>query len=183
MSTSPFSIIAGPASVYIAPVATAFPDINTTPGASWTYLGFTDGGVKVKHSQKVELLMADQDTAPIKAIRSEEGLEVSFDLAQLTLENYRYAMNNATVTTGSGPAVKRIDLYLGGDVAQHALLVRGYSAYAAFSSQYQVPIVVQTEEPEVDFTRTDKSVLKCVFTAIALLDGDPKFGRLVMQTA
>jgi len=184
MAVAPFQIIAGPADVWIAPVATAFPAVNAAPGGGWVALGRTEGGVTVRHTQSVEMLMSDQDNAPIKAIRSEEGLEVEFSMAELTLENYKYAINNATVTAEAGPpAIKRIDLYRGYEVQQHALLVRGPSPYMNAQLQYQIPVVVQTEEPEVEFVRDDKAVLNVVFSALVDFSGGPKFGRLIAQTA
>lgn len=184
MAVAPFAVIAGPANIWIAPALTAFPAINAAPGAGWTALGRTEGGVMVKHVQNVELLLSDQDIAAIKAIRSEEGLEISTELVELTLENYRKAINDAVITTEVGPpAIKRIDLKQGFEVATFAFLVRGPSAYGNFEAQYQVPMVVQTEEPEMSFVRDDKSTLAVVYTALATLDGSPQFGRLVMQTA
>lgn len=188
MAQSPFQILAGPARVYLAPTGTAFPAVNAAPGGSWTDMGMTEGGVTVRHTQNVEVITTDQYTAGVKGIRTEEGLEVEFSLAEMTLERYRYAMNMVTVTSAAGPpATKSIQLYRGVDVARHSLLVRGPgSAYGDFGMQYEVPVVIQTEEPEVAFVKDDKSVLNCVFTSLidlaAATDAD-RFGYLRMQTA
>lgn len=102
MAVQPFEIVAGPAEVYIAPTGTAFPAVtvakNSLPVA-WRWLGETEGGVTVSHTQDTELLTTDQTIAPVKAIRTEEGLTVAFSLAQLTLENYAKALDDATLTT------------------------------------------------------------------------------------
>ena len=140
----------------------------------------------MRHTQSVELLMSDQDGAAIKAIRSEEGLEIEFALAELDLETYKYALNDATITTtaksGSSAGWKEIKLYRGDVVARHALLVRGPSPYMDAQLQYQVPIVVQTEEPEVSFTRDDKAVLNVQFSALYDLDDETApFGKLLAQ--
>lgn len=187
MAQSPFEIIAGPARVYLAATGTAFPLVNATPGAGWTDMGMTEGGVTVRHTQNIEVLTTDQYTAGVKGIRTEEGVEVTFSLAETTLERYKWAMNNVTVNTTVGPpATKDIQLYRGVDVARHSCLVRGQSAYGNFNSQYQIPVVIQTDEPEVAFVKDDKTVLNCTFTALidltAAQDAD-RFGRLVMQTA
>jgi len=187
MAQSPFQIVAGPANVYLAVAGTAFPAVNAAPGAGWTDMGMTEGGVTVRHMQNIEVITTDQYTAGVKGIRTEEGLEVEFALAETTLERYAWALNNATVTAAAGPpAIKEIPLYRGVDVTRHALLVRGPSPYGNFNSQYQVPVVIQTAEPEVSFVKDDKTVLNCTFTAlIDLLAGIPadRFGKLVAQTA
>lgn len=187
MAQAPYQIIAGPARVYVAPTGTAFPLVNATPGGGWVDMGMTEGGVTVRHTQSIEGIMTDQYTAPVKGIRTEEGLEITFSLAEMTLEVYRWAMNNVTITTVAGPpATKEIAMFRGVDVSRHAILVRGASAYGNFNSQYQVPVVVQTDEPEVAFVKDDKTVLQCTFTAYldlsAATDAD-RLGKLVMQTA
>lgn len=187
MPSAPFEIVAGPADVFIAPMGTAFPIISATPGAGWESLGQTEGGVTVRHAQSIEQLTTDQHTGPVKAIRTEEGLEIEFGLAETTLEKYKYALSNATVTSVAGPpATKELLLYRGVDVALHTLLVRGHSAYGDFPSQYQVPVCFQAEESELEFVKDDKTVLACNFTALedlAAASKKERFGKLVMQTA
>ena len=165
-NVKPYEIIAAPANVYVAATGVAFPGINTVmPTAGWSDLGKTEGGVMVRHTQSVEMLSSDQTIAPIKAIRSEESLEIEFALAELTLENYARVLNDATVTS-TGGTEKKLQLYRGTVVNQFALLVRGPSPYGDFNLQYEVPVVVQTEEPEVSFVKDDKAVLSCVFSAL-----------------
>jgi hypothetical protein len=187
MAQAPFEIVAGPARVYLAATGTAFPAVNAAPSGSWTDMGMTEGGVTVRHTQNIEVITTDQYTAGVKGIRTEEGLEVEFALAELTLERYKWVMNNTSVTSAAGPpAIKEIALYRGVEVSRHAILVRGPSPYGNFSQQYQVPVVIQTDEPEVSFVKDDKSVLSCTFTALldlsAAQDAD-RFGKLVAQTA
>lgn len=189
MAVAPFEIIAGPADVYIAPARTNPVAVHdTTPEeGGWVHLGRTEGGVTVRHTQSVEMLMSDQDGAPIKAIRSEEGLEIEFSMAELTLEMYKYALNDATITTqaaaGGSAGWKEINLYRGDVVARHAMIVRGPSPYVNAALQYYVPIVVQTEEPEVEFTRDDKAILNVQFSALYDLENETApFGKLLAQT-
>ena len=187
MAVAPFEIIAGPADVYIATVGTAFPVVNVAPAGGWTSLGQTEGGVTVRHTQSIELITTDQHTGAIKAIRPEEGLEVEFGLAELTLENFARALNNATVTSAAGPpATKTIKLKKGVDVSRHALLVRGPSPYGNWNMQWQLPVVIQQDEPEVSFVKDDKTVLATTWIALEDLtagtDAD-RFGTLVAQSA
>lgn len=184
---APFQILAGPADVYVAATATAFPAVNAAPGGSWTLLGRTDGGVNVKHPQTVTPITADQHTGAIKALRTDESLEVSFSLVELTLENYSIVMDSVPVTAAAGPpATKTIFLHKGVSVDLRAMLIRGRSPYGNFPAQYQIPITYQSESPEVAFIKTDKSVLACnwnVLEDLSATTDEERFGRLVAQTS
>lgn len=186
MAVAPYEIIAGPANVWIAATGTAFPAINAAPAAGWSSLGYTDGGVTVTHNQDIEMLMVDQLTTPVKTIRTSEGLTVDFGIAQLTLERYKFALNDATVVTTAGPpATKHVWLQEGEVVKTHSLLVRGPSPYGDFTMQYEIPVVYQAEEPSTSFNRDDKSVLGLSFSALADTSKPvgEQFGRLIAQTA
>ncbi len=183
-NTKPYEIIAGPAEVYFAPTSATFPAIDAQPGTEWVHVGYTEGGVKVAHSQTIVELRADQVTAPIKAVRSEEGLEITFSIAELTLENYALALNRAIDGPDSGSGDKSVPLYRGGfQVETLALLVRNdhISPYGDKALQYEVPVVFQAGDPDVEFTRDNKAVLACSFHALAdpeRNDDDEAFGRV-----
>lgn len=184
---APFAIMAGPADVYIAATETAFPKINEAPGGSWTNLGRTEGGVNITHGNTVQLISADQNTGPVKAIRTDESVEIGFSLIELTLETYGKVLNGATVTAEAGPpAIKKIQLHQGYNVSLFSMLIRGYSPYGAFNSQYKVPVVCQTEQPQVSYTKQDKAVLACKWTTLenlAASTDSERFGQYEAQTS
>lgn len=189
MAVAPFEIIAGPADAYVAVVGTAFPAVNAAPPAAFEWLGRTDGGVTVTHTQNIENLMVDQIPNPVKAIRTEEGLTVSFNLAEITLERYRRVLNDiALVTTAAAVGVagtKHFQLQRGVDVVYVAMLVRGPSPYMDANAQFELLKVAQTADPEISFVRDDKSVLATEWTAYADLaqpEGQ-QFGILRAQNA
>lgn len=195
-NTAPFEILAGPLDVYYAATGTAFPGVGVTDadiqdGGTWTPIGYTEGGVKVAHPQTIVELRADQVTGPIKAVRSEEGLEITFDLASLTLENYALALNRAIAgpTVGStGGANKSVPLYRGGfQVETLALLCRqGHlSPYGDKALQFEVPVCFQAGAPEDTFTKDNKAVLAVSFHALVdpnRIDDDEAFGRVRAAT-
>ena len=133
-------------------------------------------------------LRADQVTGVIKAVRSEEGLEITFDIASLTLENYALALNQAIAgpDTGSGPDVgsKSVKLYRGGfQVETLALLCRqGHlSPYGDSALQFEVPACFEAGAPEETFTKDNKAVLASSFHAIVdpnRADDSESFGRI-----
>jgi hypothetical protein len=185
MATAPFDIIAGPAEVWIAPAAEAFPDADAVPAGNWVNLGRTEGGITVTHNESIELLRVDQASGPVKAIRSEESLVIEFSLAELELEDYARILNDVTVTDAGDN--RWLPLRLGFDVVQRALLIRGPTPYVAAPSatipglQYELPIVVQTGSPTISFTRDDKSVLESEWNVIedpAAATVGERFGRL-----
>ncbi|HZQ82452.1 MAG TPA: hypothetical protein VFB25_10815 [Gaiellaceae bacterium] len=192
-NTAPYTIIAGVAKVFIAPVGTDFPAIDDDESAfstAWVYLGQTDGGIKAAHSQTVNALRTDQVTAPVKAVRSEEDLEISFSLAELTLENYAIALNQAIDGPETGSGYKAVRLYRGGfQVETVAMLARGdhLSPYGDYNLQYEVPSLYQSGTPEVEFTKENKALLATSWMAVAAdpnaEDEDTVFGVLRAGTA
>jgi hypothetical protein len=181
-SVPPFSIVAGPAKVYVAAADTAQPAINATPSGAWTYLGYTEGGVQVAHSQNINYIGADQVTTPLKAIRTEEGLSIEFGLAEMTLENFGRVLNSNSVTeTVQAAGYKELDLYRGDVVKTLAMVVRGPSPYgsgtsSAWEMQYWVPVVVMSGEPQTTLNKDDKSVLQTQW--MALYSETNAFGKL-----
>ena len=170
--------------MYFAQTGTAFPAVSLgTPGSAWVEVGYTEGGVKVASPQNVVELRADQVTGPIKAVRSEESLEISFSIASLTLENYALTMNRA-IGQGIGVGNKNLAMYRGGfQVETLALLIRGnnLSPYGNTHLQFEVPNCFQADSPEVEFTKDNKATLSCSFHAIVdpdRADDDASFGYL-----
>ena len=182
---APFAIVAGPADVYIAKYETAFPKVTEAPSESWTAIGKTEGGVNVQHGGTVQMITSDQTTGPIKAIRTDESLEISFSVVELTLEKYAKVLNGITVETDEEETLKKIVLHQGYAVTNFALLIRGYSPYGAFAAQYAVPQVVQTDQPQVSYTKSDKAVLSCTYSALEDINAsadNERFGFLEAAT-
>ena len=195
VAVSPFEIIAGPASVWVAPVGSTFPALNALASAivsPWISLGKTDGGVKVKVSQSVQRLRVDQLTGPVKAIRTEEDLSVSFALAELTIEILAAALSNATnamtTTTGASGVIanKMLKLYRGPVVDRWAMLVRGPSPYMDGYAQWEIPIITNQSEFEIGYSREDKATVATEWFALedsSVQDEGSKFGVLRARTA
>lgn len=196
--SEPFEILAAPFTLYVAPVGTAFPAINAAPAEAWIKVGTsgdrseTEEGVTVSHSQALNPVRAAGSTGPRKAFRTEEDLVIALTLMDITLEQYKLAMNGNAITTvaaGVGTAgFKHMKLYRGTEVATMALLVRGdASPYGdAYKSQYEVPACFQSGDAEVVYTKGDPAGLALEFTALEDPDAatpDARFGRLVMQHA
>lgn len=196
-NTKPYEIVAGPLKVYFAETGTAFPATNENPSSAWINVGYTEGGVNAASPQTIVELRADQVTGPVKAIRSEEGLEIGFSLASVTLENYAIALNQA-VDSGAldgslvpdiGGTSKSVPLYRGGSqVETIAMLCRAdhLSPYGDFPLQFEVPVCFQADNPSAAFTKDNKAVLQVSFHALVdpdRVDDDESFGRLRAGTS
>jgi len=190
----PYEIIAAPFTAWVAPVGTAFPDVEFAPSAPWAKVGssgdlnYTDDGVTVSHSQDMTLFRALGDAGSRKAFRTAEDLLIKLMLADLTLEQYKHALNSNTVTTvpaASNAGYKKIGLSRGFSVATVALLVRGPSPYgAAWVLQFEVPRAAQTGNPEVVMRKGEPAALALEWTALVDPDAtteDERFGRILAQ--
>lgn len=175
----PLEVVASPFEVWIAPVGEAFPLIDAVPAGNWVKIGtggnrnITEDGVIVTHNQTVENFRALGSTGPIKAFRTEVDFMISFNLADYTLENYSYAMNFNVVTdnpAGSGIAgFREMDIWMGFDVEQRALLVRGQLASPYLEGapiQYEVPVVSEQSSKELTNVKGTPIALALEFMAI-----------------
>lgn len=194
----PYEVIAAPFTVWFAPVGEAFPAVNATPGGNWVKVGtsgelnYAEDGVTVTHSQDIQQWRSLGDTATRKVFRTGESLQVRLVLADVSLEQYRHALNMNAITdtpASSGVAgTRKIGLSRGPDVAQRAILVRGSAGpYGAdMPMQYEIPLAFQTGSPEVVFRKDAPAGLALEWTAII----DPnavtpaeRFGRLIAMDA
>jgi len=193
----PYEIIMSPFEVYLAPVGEAFPLIDAVPAGNWALLGtrgkgnIAEDGITVTHNQTLNPHRTSGTTGPVKVVRSEEELLISFLLEDLSLEQYAKVLNNVAVSdtpAGVGTAGFRdITLRQGPDVSAYALLCRGKSPYGdSWNSQYQVPIVYQNDNPAPAFTKSGAAGLQVTLAALedlsAATDAE-RFGKLVAQDA
>lgn len=189
--------MAAPFDVYVAPVATAFPDISGTPSGSWVLMGtsgnknYDEDGVTVAHEQTIEEFIPVGLTGARKAFRTEESCIVSFNLVDVSAAQYALVMNRATVTdTAAGVSIGgnlNIPLYQGLSVATFALLLRNSespNATAAtdnFKTQYEIPLAYQNGSPEVVHKKGEPAFLACEFRV--LWDSTLGFGKYRAQDA
>jgi len=185
MSVEPYELIVGVGQVYLAAVGTTFPDVDETPGASWTNLGSTDDdGVTVNHVRERELHYKGNSTLPQKATLTEAREEVSLNLVELTPERYAKILDDATVTTvaaESGTPGTRYFRIVPGDV-QFALLLRGPGPLG-YDMQYEYPRVGLVEQGEVQYQKGDKTVLPVLFQAFEDTSNAGRFGTYRAMSA
>lgn len=187
---SPYEVIAAPFTLWLAAVGTSFPVVDAAPSGSWTKIGtsgplnYSEEGVSVQQKQSISKWRSLGSALAMKAFRTEADVVVKMKLHDLTLEQFKVAVNgNAITTTSASSGVagnKAISLDPGLTVTQYALLVRGVSPYGDFVGQYELPTVVLVSEPEVVFKKDDPAGLELVFEILKHASLNP---TLRMQTA
>lgn len=192
-TSTPMEILAAPLTLYIAPIGTAFPAIDSTPSGSWALVGtsgaldYDSAGLTVTHNQTLATFTSVASTAPSKVWRTDEQLEISVTLADVSPVSYALSLNDAAITAimaSTGVAGEQdVPLLQGETVALFALLAVGTSAVNnALNAQYAVPCVYQSANPAPVWKKGAPAELALTFSAL----NDPNgggFGNLRQQTA
>lgn len=110
MSVTPANLTQGPATVYYGAFGTTEPadsngGVTGAPGAGWTDIGATQGGVTVEVDNTYTEQVVDQLVDPVGARLTKRVIQVTFKVAETTLTNLNTAMNSLmTQASGSGYA-------------------------------------------------------------------------------
>lgn len=192
MSLSTIEVICAPYEIWLAPVTTAFPDVDTAPTGTWKKLGtsgdksYDDKGVTITFNDTVNVWTPAGQTGGRKAYRVSEGIAVGVDIADLSSTTFATLLNDADVTqtsAGSGtPGTDKVPLLKGNAVALFAALVRGLSpAGPDWAAQFELPIVYQSGNLAPVYTKSGPSMLAA--NLATLEDDSLGFGHYVVQTA
>jgi len=197
INSTPFEVIAGPATLYIAAYGTTFPLIDAAPGGSWTKIGtsgdlnYDEEGITVEHAQETSPWRALGDAGTRKMFRMSEDLRIRVILVDMTLEQYRFALEHNAVTdtpASTGVAgIRELGLSRNLDMTARALLVRltGLSPYGSvWNAQYEIPRAQQTGNPAPVIRKGQPMGLALEWTALvdtAASTPSEYFGRLVVM--
>lgn len=191
MST-PYEIFAtGAVDVYLAVTGTADPVINSAPPGAWIKVGvagkddYSEDGVRVTKETENNEVFANGLYGVRKVFRTREKLTIAFTLMDATMEAYRDAFNQATVSVITGPpAEKTVPILenVATPTFRTMLLRAPLSPYMAGGNlQWWIPIVYQTGSIETVYKKSDPVGLALVFSAIA--DATNGFGKIHAQTS
>lgn len=176
----PFEVVCSPYTVYAAPVGTAMPLIDVAPTGPWLTLGtsgdknYSDTGVTVTHTQTVSTFIPAGSTTVRKAWRTEEGLTVAFELADLSPAMYAEIIDNVTLQTVAATTAQagdqHFEVFRGVQVNQYALLVKGISPVnEAYAAQYEVASSFQMGNPAPRYSKQGPALLAIEFHAFELI--------------
>lgn len=199
-SSAPYEIIAGPATLYVAPAGTARPDIAThpllAPTDPWVVIGtngdlnYDEQGVRLASPQEVVKWKALGDTGSRKAFRVSEDFMVGLKVVDLKLDVWKLALNQNTITdtpAGAEAGHQKIGLSRGPGVASIAILIRFPSPYGAdLWAQIWMPRAINEAAVETLFQKGTPAGLDLEFSSMVWEDAsseEERFGVLEAQDA
>lgn len=165
----PFAQITGTARIYLAPVRETPPAVNVSPAGNWVLLGETEGEQSIEHAGPLTYFRTNERTGPVKAVRPEETITVSFTLVDLTYENYARVLHSVNkLVTSTSPSRIEMPFSRGFCPTEYALLMHGtadspYGLYPAFN---YLPRVVSASEPTVTRSKDGRASLACQFVVM-----------------
>ena len=188
-AVTPYDQLVGTLTYYLAPVGTAEPAANTTPGGSWVELGCTEGDQVIAAEESDLTKFYDNcHQGPVKAVRAQEDPQARGRLVGLTLENKARLISSAAAVTASGssPAIKRLPLEKGFTLTEYALLIKGAadSPYGNYPAQYYYPRGVFDGKFVRTRSKTARDAIDFVFHVLAddTQTAGNAFGWITAQT-
>lgn len=170
-------VVSGPLEVWTAEVGATMPNFGEEPGEEWTRVGtngsrnYDEEGVTLAHPETITEWYSLGSTLPIQVFRSREGTIVGLMMADMTLEQYAYALNGNTVTEDGG--VRSIPLVRGFNVKEYAVCVRGQSPYdPTLKRQYNLPRAYQRAEQDIKAVKDKPAMLKLEFVVLKDLSAE-----------
>lgn len=193
LTTQPQELVTGPVTLYVAPIGTAVPLVDTAPASPWVQVGtngpndYDGAGVTVTLNQTLATWTPLGTTAPVAVWRTNEQLEVAVTLADTSPNAFALAMNDVAVTTVAAstgnPGESDVPLLQGPQVSVFACLVRGISALNnTMNAQYAIPAVYQGANPAPVYKLGAPAELALTFMTILDPNGGG-FGKLQQQSA
>lgn len=183
-------IINGPLSLYWGPVGEPFPAVADAPVGNWLLIGtsgahnYSEDGVTVGMEKSLEFFRALASGFPRKAFVTEADITVTVSMADMTLAQFRLALNQNVVTTASPIAHMQLDIGL--DVNEIALLVRGTGKSPQFAGgnlQYELPRVVEDGSRELSHVKGEPVMAELAFRLIYDEGQTNPAGRFVVAIA
>ena len=170
MSVNASNLIMGPATLYAGTFGVTEPtdaNINTTPGAGWTDVGGTMGGVKLTINQTYTELTVDQIVDTVGRRLTARDVQVATQFAEPTLDNLASALNGGSVVTGTTPVLKTYDPANAISATQPgygAVLFDGWGP-SQFRRRVIVRKVLSMSSVDVEYTKSGQTVIPITFGA------------------
>lgn len=158
MSVNPSNLLMGPVSILVANFGATEPvDAVVAPGAGWTDPGGTTDGATLNFGQTYTPLKVDQIGMDAGAQVTAQEVTVSTNLAEVTLDNLRLAINQAAAPTVDemefgGEDITNVDpLY-------RAIMLRGRKPGTAIPRMWIVRRTLSTEGIGVPFKKDGQTM-------------------------
>lgn len=173
MATTVSNLVIGPANLYVADFGAVetglvtLASLSVAPtGGTWRDVGSTTDGVSLTIEQEFAELEVDQVLDRVGSRPVKRGLTVETNLAELTLENLKTALNGGTITTGTGVATYTPIVNLTtGEPSYITLIIDGAAPGTGKPRRVIVRKALSTDNIEFAYNKEDQSVYSVSFSA------------------
>ena len=172
MATTVSNLVLGSASLYVADFGavetslTTLASLSTPPaGPDWRDVGGTSDGVTLTIEQEFAELEVDQVLDIAGSRLTKRSLTVETNLAELTLDNLKTALNGGTITTGTGVSTYTpIVNATSAEPTYLALIIDGI-APSGKNRRIIVRKALSTDSVEFAYNKEDQAVYSVSWTA------------------
>lgn len=167
--------VAGNATIYVAPLDTAFPAFGVAPTAPWVDLGYvTEDGITANYGREITEIYAMQSVEPVRIIATRMPKTIAFALMQQGQEQFMLAMGGGTFATdGAATDVFRYTPPDPSVVDEKAMLV--IFTDGGFTYQFEYRRVQNREGVETKFVREDATTFPVTMQILVPADGSASF--------
>lgn len=174
MAVTVTNLVQGPGTLYQGAFGATEPADTTVgtaaPSTGWTDVGGTLGGLEIEISQDFSRLEVDQIVGRVGSRKTSEDTTLSTQLAEATLENLKFALNNQGAITQGGAtttAWKKFTMDNGVSTTQpiySALIFDGW-APNQLNRRAIIRKVLNLDNVSFAYKKEDQTVLSVKFTA------------------
>lgn len=177
-------VVAGDASVNIAPVGTAGPtDIATALNASFVNIGYTsEDGIELTPGMDINEIRAHQALYPVRRIVTGRTLELGLTVMQWNEETIKLAFGGGSVATTPGPPAVYTYTPPDADDEPHfrALVLEWEDGAKVY--RLHAPKVMVTDVSGITLARADAAGIPLTFSVVAT-DGAQPFTFITSDPA
>lgn len=164
------SFVLGPATLYVGDFGATEPAdaaVNTSPATSaWTDVGATMDGIKVTIKETYVNLDCDQAVDPVGGRKTSRLITVETAMAETTLTNLQFALNDGTSASGSGWSSFTPDITDSGDTPTYrALVLDGAAPGTDKRRRLIVRKILNTDGIEYAYSKDKQTVFSVKWTA------------------
>lgn len=162
------NLIQGPATLYVGPFGTAEPTtVATAPSTGWVDVGGTSGGVELSVKDDYGVLYVDQVIYEIGRRRQGRVVTVKTSMAEATLANFAYAINNTAPAAVAGPPATNVltadDGLTAFAPAYNAVIMDGI-APGGYRRRFIGRKVLQTDDVAMAYQKDGQTMIPSTFT-------------------
>lgn len=176
MAVTTSNLVLGPGSISYGVVGAAEPaDAIVAPGVGWTNVGATTDGVTLTVKQEFTEIAVDQVIDIVESRQTKRSFTVSTNLAELTLDNLKLALNGGVISETTGEATYTPNGGNSGTPSGYVALLIDGIAPSGKARRIIVRKALSTDDVEFAYNKEDQSVYSVTFTAHYVADGTAPF--------